>query len=106
MVTMLIENVPVRMELVSAAGIFDLPKELILLKLKHAQRYLTFLKLKIYNGSVIKSVKAIFVKVKCSEKQINCKLFVIQKGCQPLLGRYLLEIFCFKFVNAGTFLST
>lgn len=81
MVNVLIENVPVSMKLDSGTGIFNFPKELVLLKLSPVKRFPTFLKFMTYNRLVIRQMKTFLLKLSVEKKKKICKLLVIQKGC-------------------------
>ncbi|XP_060881762.1 uncharacterized protein K02A2.6-like [Metopolophium dirhodum] len=75
------------MEVDSGAGISILPEEIVKEKLPHIYIHPTILKLRTYDGSIIKPTGEIEVKLMYGERELYCKLLVVKKGHRALVGR-------------------
>lgn len=90
MIDVLIENMPVSMELDSVTGVPILPEEFVKSRLAHLQIFPMLFKLK--GVWWIWPVEEVIVKIQFKKKEENCILLVVQNGCRALLGRDLLSV--------------
>ncbi|XP_008180036.1 uncharacterized protein K02A2.6-like [Acyrthosiphon pisum] len=91
MIMVKIENVSIEMEVDSGAGISILPVEIVKEKLPHIHINSTVLKLRTYDGSIIKPTGEIEGKLKYGERELYGKLLVVKKGHRALVGRDLMK---------------
>jgi hypothetical protein len=91
MISANVENVSIEMEIDSGASISILPEEIVKEKLPHININPTILKLRTYDGSIIKPTGEIGVKLKYGERELCSKLLVVKKGHRALVGRDLMK---------------
>ncbi|XP_008179051.1 uncharacterized protein K02A2.6-like [Acyrthosiphon pisum] len=91
MIMVKVENTLIEMEVDSGAGISILPEEVVKEKLPHIHINPTILKLRTYDGSIIKLTGGIEVKLMYGERELCGKLLVVKKGHRALVGRDLMN---------------
>ncbi|XP_022165223.1 uncharacterized protein K02A2.6-like, partial [Myzus persicae] len=91
MIMVKVENTLIEMEVDSGAGISILPEEVVKEKLPHIHINPTILKLRTYDGSIIKPIGEIEVKLMYGERELYGKLLVVKKGHRALVGRDLMN---------------
>ena len=96
------ENVPILCELDFGAGRSVLSEEIYKSKLIHCYLSPTNIKLKFYDGSIIKPLGKITVQIKYKNKCCKSEILVMEKGHRPLIGRDLMETLGFQITEVNS----
>lgn len=92
-VEVLLNGLPFKMEVDTGAGLSCMPLEIYEKHFKNVPLSDTQIKLKTYNGSIIKPKGKICLRVSLQGLTKECDLIIVEKGCRLLLGRDLLKSF-------------
>lgn len=92
-IKMLVNGVPLEMELDTGAGVSVLPDNILKEKLSVYKVQPTLVKLKAYDGAIIEPIGAVEMFVDYKSIKIKCKFLIVSSDNKPLVGRDIMAEF-------------